>query len=133
MTEDEVLEVEQQLGDLTENYRDWLLTLPASPEEAVWSDHATNVAHIYLTPDELLQSNLALTEADWLQGTEWEDVDLEDYLVVAGDGCGNYFICDPDDEDSPVELLAHDPAGIEDAYASMNDFLAEAMRVIASK
>ncbi len=130
MTEEDLLTVEQQLGDLPDAYREWLLSLPSSRHSAVWSNHATDIAHIYLTPAELLEANCVLLESDWLEGTEWGHYELTDYLVVAGDGCGNYFICDPDDEDSPIQLLAHDPIGIEDAYASMGDFLEEAARVV---
>lgn len=131
MTESEIIDVENELGDLPAAFRSFLLSLPASFDEELAFQIGVNHGHVYLSPQALLQANLALIDADsWLADTEWSELELEDYLVIGGDGCGNYYIVDPDDDESPVQLLSHDPVGIADGYESVQDYCNSVRRTI---
>ncbi len=123
MTEKDIAELEELLGALPRSYRDWLIALPTKLDQETELLLRMACGHVYLSPKELIQANQVLLGAeDWLEGTEWSETVLEDYLVIGGDECGNYYIVDPDDEESPVELLAHDPVGIESGFESLRDY-----------
>lgn len=78
-----------------------------------------------------LQANLVLADSkEWFIETEWSEFEPGDYMAIGGDGCGNYYIVDPDDEESPVHLLSHDPVGIEEGYETVQQYCEAVSRTI---
>jgi len=133
MTEEDVSLIEQELGvELPPAYSSWLLTLPAEFSEAVSNRVWDKIGEVFLSPDPIIQISRSLVDPNWLTGTEWSDWDLTEYVVIGGDGCGNYYIIERDDEDPVVHLLSHDPARIdEDKFPSVGDYCASIDQIIA--
>ncbi len=123
MSEDDITRAEEELGvEFPESYRRFLGALAVDPSDdyrdKVWQFNG----EVFDTADALIQVNQQLSGSDWLEDTEWEDTELDDLLAVAGDGCGNYFLIDPADDQSEVFFLSHDPVEFYEAFPSFDAF-----------
>lgn len=118
--------IEDELGvELPEGYKEWLRTLPLTLDDSTAKKAWEALGEVFLSADPIIELSNSLIGSDWLLETEWEDIDLSDYLVVAGDGCGNYYLIDCDEEVPAVHFLCHDPVSFdEDSFPSIADFCA---------
>ncbi len=132
MSESDIDLIESELGvELPPAYRSWLLTLPSEFDNPTSKRIWTEIGHIYNQPEQIIGESLNFIDSDCLSDTEWEDWDLSDYIAIGGDGCGNYYIIERDDEDPVVHLLSHDPLGIEEEkFASVAEYCAAIDQII---
>ncbi|TWT90824.1 SMI1 / KNR4 family protein [Pseudobythopirellula maris] len=115
MTDNDIELIEDSLNiELPEMYRAWLKTLPASFDDQLAERIWEKVGEVYSSPVQFIQSTRDLIGSDWLEDTDWDDIDLSDYVAIGGDGCGNLYLIERDEEAPAVHFLCHDPLGFEE-------------------
>lgn len=110
---DDIERVEEALGvELPIAYCELLVSLPAEFKGSMGSFFSLG---LIADPELLIKINRIV------QSGEWEDCDAEEYFVIGEDGCGNYYLIDPDDESTPIYFLEHDPPGFSESIGSIEE------------
>lgn len=130
LTKADLQRIESTLSvSLPDSYRDFAVTLRTD-------DVGPRGMEFLTRADWLFETNHQLDIADWLSGSEWEESspewdfeEIDYFFAFAGDGCGNYYLIDPDEEDSPIYFLSHDPVSFEDIGMSFSELREETANI----
>ena len=124
MTHDQIVSIESALDlELAENYKESLHLVDNQYGNAPFPFRFPHNRHFVTGPEELIELNKLLWSSP--EGC-WSDVaEPIDYFFIGKDGCGNYYCIDPDDDDSPVFFLCHDPLEFYESAPSLMEFIGQ--------
>lgn len=131
MTDDDIASIETALDvELPENYKELLHQVDEHFGNAPYPFPFPNDCYFVTGPKELIELNVVLWTCP---DGAWSDVaEPTDYFFIGDDGCGNYYCIDPDDEDSAVYFLCHDPLDFRESASSLMEYIAGLMASIDS-